>query len=559
MLKFQHARAMAVSLITSGPDPLQDSITYMAFAAEDIPAVTLDCRALTMEESRCLRTLFTLDATKVFLRAQNDLQFLSALHIFPGSVFDVSLAHGLLSMENTADGPTMDALCGIYLGNRYTNPGTLAGHQSLELIAEHKKLAADLVSLRKAMIPLLLRHNLVAVAEIEFSCVKALARLQYHGIYLNLDRWQILHERAQAEKEQALQALYAFTGKPALQQTLWGPAESRGPNFDSNPYVLKLLRQHDINVSSTAKQELYEHRKHPLVQALMKYRKAGKAISAFLQPLPGMLHPKTKRLHPQYGQLTAPSGRMSCANPNIQQIPRDPAFRECFNAPPDKSLIVADYSQIELRVAAQIARDERMLAAYQRGDDLHLLTASYLAGKPVDLVSKQERQAYKAVNLGLIYGMGAVGLQQTAQQTYGVDMPMEDAIRFRESFFKTYHGIARWHKELRTADAAVGRTLSGRRIPYRDNAGLPEKSNLPVQGTAADIIKKALGLLADRLENDVWIVAVIHDEILLECPTPKAEATARLLQTTMEEAANGILPDVPTTVEAKISASWAEK
>ena len=272
-----------------------------------------------------------------------------------------------------------------------------------------------------------------------------------------------------------------------------------------------------------------------------------------------MIRPATGRLHPHYEQLTAFSGRMSCHQPNIQQIPREKAFRECFTAPPGRSLIVSDYSQIELRVAAQISRDARMLAAYQAGEDLHLLTASHLAGKPMALVSRQERQAYKAVNLGLIYGMGAEGLRETARQSYGVDMPLEQAALFRRRFFETYRGIYEWHQRIKSAGTREGHTLTGRRFPFRPEAGLPERSNLPVQGTAADIIKKALGLLVSRLDPETWIVAVVHDEILLECPADRAHEAAALLRSTMEEAANAILPDVPTTVEAMISASWAEK
>ena len=296
---------------------------------------------------------------------------------------------------------------------------------------------------------------------------------------------------------------------------------------------------------------------HPLM--LKEYRKASKSLSAFLYPLPELIHPATKRLHPQYGQLVAHSGRMSSWNPNIQQIPRAKAFRECFTAPRSRQLIIADYSQIELRVAAQVSGDERMCSAFQQGKDLHLLTASYIANKPMELVSKQERQAYKAVNLGFIYGMGAKGLQTAADMSYSIAMSLEDATLFRRRFFDTYQGIARWHRDVMNTQSDEGRTLTGRRVMFRKNAGLPERSNLPVQGTAADIIKKALALLVDRIDSETKIVAVVHDEILIECPKSQAEQAAAILKSSMEDAVNSILPDVPTTVEPIVSASWAEK
>jgi DNA polymerase-1 len=138
-------------------------------------------------------------------------------------------------------------------------------------------------------------------------------------------------------------------------------------------------------------------------------------------------------------------------------------------------------------------------------------------------------------------------------------MPVEQAALFRKRFFETYRGIYAWHQRIKSSSAPEGRTLTGRRFPFRPEAGLPERSNLPVQGTAADIIKKALGLLVRRLDPEIWIVAAVHDEILLECPTGRAREAAAVLRSAMEEAADAILPDVPTTVEAAVSASWAEK
>ncbi len=398
------------------------------------------------------------------------------------------------------------------------------------------------------------------MAEIEFNCVRAVSQMEFYGIRLNEKGWHALAERMRLEREKAQETLYAYTGRPMAQTTLWGEDEVIGQNFDSNAFVLDLLHRSGIPAQATAKHDLYPYRAHPLVRALTDYRKAAKALSAVLEPVGASVHPITARLHPRYGQIAAYSGRMSCASPNIQQIPRDPAFRACFDAPPGRSLVIADYSQIELRVAAQISQDERMLAAYQNGEDLHLLTASLLTGRPMDKVTKQERQAAKAVNFGLVFGMGAAGLQQYARQTYGVEMTADQATLFRARFFDAYKGLADWHRRLKESPPKEGRTLTGRRYALSKTPSLPELSNGPVQGTAADILKKALGLLADRLEGtDTWMVGVVHDEILLECPKAEGSERAALLKRTMEEAANNILPLVPASVEAKVSASWAEK
>ena len=249
---------------------------------------------------------------------------------------------------------------------------------------------------------------------------------------------------------------------------------------------------------------------------------------------------------------------MSCWNPNIQQIPRSAKFRECFIAPPGRKLIIADYSQIELRVAAEITHDPRMMAAYRNGEDLHSLTASFMTGKSIDAVTKSERQAAKAVNFGLIYGMGAAGLKQYAAQSYGAEMTLEQAEEFRNRFFAAYTGIEKWHRMMKRNPPKEGRTLTGRKFTFSENAGLSILSNTPVQGTAADIAKKALGLLAKRLENsNTYIVGVIQDEIILESSDERADEAAEILKSAMEEAGKSIMKYVPCQAEVDVSQNWS--
>lgn len=539
------ARALGVWLETTGDDPRTDRIAAVSLAVGGTDGtMTVDCASFLPDGRALLKRILETRAVKVFCCAKRALQFLAAMDIHPPVLFDVTLAAQLLYLPGDPLFADLERLAAHYLGDR---PPTSE--------------AACLLRLREAMIPQIRQHGLVRVAEIEFQCVRAVAHMEYGGIRLDEARWRALLEETLAARRAAMEALQPFLERPMrVQNTLWGEEETIGPNFDSPCFVLALLRRHGIDVRATAKADLYPYRSHPLVRALSDYRKAAKAISSFLRPYLTLIHPQTGRLHPTYEQLAAYSGRMSCAGPNIQQIPREMAFRACFNAPPGRRLILADYSQIELRVVAQIAKDPRMLAAYRAGEDLHLLTASHLSGKPMALVDKRERQAYKAVNLGLIYGMGALGLQQTAQLTYGVDMPLADAKRFRRRFFETYGGIAEWHARIRDQVQREGRTLSGRRFAFGENAELPERSNLPVQGTAADIIKKALGLLIDRIcGSDAKIVAAVHDEIVLECAASDAPQMADVLRAAMEDAATALLPLVPTPVEAVVSESWAEK
>ena len=273
-----------------------------------------------------------------------------------------------------------------------------------------------------------------------------------------------------------------------------------------------------------------------------------------------MINSATGRLHPQYGQIGAWSGRMSCWNPNIQQIPRDLNFRTCFVAAPGKKLIIADYSQIELRVAAQISGDKRMIDAYKKGEDLHTLTASLVSDVSVDAVTKAQRQSAKAVNFGLIFGMGAASLQQYAQQSYGVEITLEQAALFRNSFFKAYPGIAGWHKHIKDTKPTEERSLSGRKFIFDKDSGFSGLYNTPVQGTAADIAKVALGMLVKRVKGtSIKAVAAVHDEILLEADAEEAQQAAVMLKEVMEEAGNSILKTVPCVAEVEIANSWAGK
>lgn len=561
--KLTAAKVIAVDTETTGLDPHTCEIRLIQLAAEDLPVLVIDCFSFLPAGRELLKFVLSTSAVKVFQNAKFDLQFLMALDIFPPLIFDTMLAAQLLRSSGGPSQSSLKMLAQHYLKeelDKEEQTSNWQGNLTEGQILYAARDAEILLRLRKVMLPKILENRLTQIAEIEFRCVKAIAHLEYQGIYLDRQKWQELYAKTEKERQAALDQLYTYVEKPQLQMSLWGEDVAIHQNFESNQYILSVLHEHGIPVTATAKQDLYPHRRHPIVKALIAYRKATKSISAFLQPFTTMIHPVTGRLHPHYGQISAWSGRMSCWNPNIQQIPRDAEFRRCFAAPPGRKLILADYSQIELRVAAQISGDVRMISAYQKGEDLHLLTASLVAHKPMEEITPQERQAAKAVNFGLIFGMGAPGLRQYAQQNYGVDMSLEQATEFRERFFKAYTGISRWHRAIKAHLPEEGRTLAGRKFVYYEKAGLPGYYNTPVQGTAADIVKKALGLLVERLTGtDVYIVGIVHDEILLESPEEDSHTVAALLKSTMEDAADSILPRVPTKVNVLISESWAEK
>jgi DNA polymerase-1 len=282
--------------------------------------------------------------------------------------------------------------------------------------------------------------------------------------------------------------------------------------------------------------------------------------------LSNYLSPHTQRIHPEIWQLGAVSGRFSFSKPNLQQVPRKFEIRRCFTAAPGNKLIIADYSQIELRIAAEISGDRMMINAYQTGQDLHRLTASLVLGKSLENVQKSDRQMAKPINFGLVYGMAPPSLQNYASVEYGVEMPLHDAKRFRLKFFESYRGLARWHQRVNYAlysnKTWETRTLSNRRRQWLPDKipSLNEMLNLPVQGTSADITKQALAQLPLELEGiAAVIIGVVHDEIILECPESNAQLASEILKRVMIESGRMFLKRVPVEVEVAIADNWAEK
>ena len=435
---------------------------------------------------------------------------------------------------------------------------------SVQLTARQLDYAAIdaeiLLELRRKLLDDIKKHHLIETARLEFACVYAVASMEYDGIYLDREKWSALRGKTERMKTAALSELYPFIGFPTVQLDMFDNHQRSDHNLNSGKQVLKMLNDNGIDVENTSKHSLAHYSQHPIVVSLLKFRQASKALSSFLCSIPEQINVSTGRLHPQYSQIGAWSGRMSCGRPNIQQIPRGQAFRQCFAAPSGRKLVIADYSQIELRVIAQVSGDRRMIEAYKNGEDLHRLTAALILQKQISMITKKERQAAKAVNFGLVFGMGASGLQAYALETYGVEMSLSEAEVFKKRFFMGYKGVEAWHKELQRKKPGSSRTLAGRKHTYGKDSGMSGRYNTPVQGTAADILKNALGMLYLALKDtNTFIVAVIHDEIVLECDEHIAKKTALLLKNTMEEAGSRYMKDVPVAAEASIADSWAEK
>jgi DNA polymerase-1 len=319
--------------------------------------------------------------------------------------------------------------------------------------------------------------------------------------------------------------------------------------------VLEALRRRGHAIEDTTEATL-KALDDDLARMVLAYRdalnRAGKFGRDFLE------HVVDGRVYSDWHPIGAVTGRMSSSEPNLQNVPRYPdhPHRTCFKAPEGRVLIKADYSQIELRIAAAIAGDARMIQAYRQGQDLHTLTARMVLGKAE--VTKEDRQRAKAVNFGLIYGMSAETLREHARNNYGVELSETEAQEFRRRFFWTYRGIADWHERERQAGPHDVRTRSGRLVRNVDR--FTNRLNTPVQGTGADGLKRAMALMYERrheVPSDVKFCLAVHDEVVVECNETDAQAVADWLKTNMLEGMQGLIPEVPVEVEVQVGRAWA--
>lgn len=297
----------------------------------------------------------------------------------------------------------------------------------------------------------------------------------------------------------------------------------------------------------------------PALEPLARYKTAIKGLSTYGKGYAAHISPVTGRIHASFTIGGTATGRLSCSSPNIQNPPRDPAFRALFAPAPGRCLVVADYGQIELRVAALVSGDPAMLAVYEQGEDLHRKTAAAFLGKEPGAVSKAERQIAKGINFGMLFGSGAKGLQAFCKSSYGVDLSLAQADKARAAFFAAYPGLSAWQKQTRKAAerAKQVRTPGGRVRALDKNIGT-ECLNTPVQGGAAECLLAALAALdVDSLGGR--LVNVVHDELVVECEPEQAGAVMAEVERAMVAGFLAIFPNGATRdlVEAHSGPNWA--
>src|SRR5882762_8095520 len=507
---------------------------------------------------------------KIAHNAKFDAKFIKhTLGADLGGIFDTLLASQLIGAGDIEERHGLEAVASRYLNEsvdkteRLSNWNLELSEAQLEYAARD---AAVLLPLREKLIERLKADSLIDCARLEFDCVMTVADMELTGFYMHKDRW--LEQLSVVEKRRAelAEQLQVVLAEESLQGTLFGGPQRDEINLDSSQQLTQALERLGIPVPDSTRNWKLQPlaAEYPIIATLLEYRTVQKALTSYGQNMIELINPTTGRLHADFRQIGAPTGRFSCTNPNIQQVPHAVEYRRCFSGHPEgRKLIIADYSQIELRILAEFSGDRAFINAFNSGADLHRVTAAEVFNVAADQVTREQRDFAKRLNFGVVYGIGA---QRFSIMT-GLSVP--DAENVLRKYFATYRQLDTYLHEA--ADRAVrdrqARTGSGRLVRFRydeqdrQQISMTKRNgkNTPIQGTSADILKRALRLLNDELRStNAQIVNIFHDEIVVEADADEAEEIAEKVERTMRVAGEEYVKTVPVKVETEIADEWVK-
>ncbi len=483
-------------------------------------------------------------------------------------LFDTMLASQIVSAGEQEDRHSLAAVAARYLDvtlDKSQQVSDWSGELSATQLEYAARDATVLIPLREKLVAQLTANSLGRCAQLEFECVVPVATLELKGIYLDKERWREQLAVVSTKRVALAEQLQEILAEESAQQSFFGPVRA-DINLDSHVQLTKALTRLGVPVpDSTRNWKLQPLAKDfPVVATLLEYRTVQKALTSYGESILDEISPVTGRIHSNFHQIGAPTGRMSSTNPNVQQVPHAYEYRRCFRAPDGKKLIIADYSQVELRILAEFTGDKGFVDAFNSGADLHRVTAAQIFNVAADDVTKEQRDFAKRLNFGVVYGIGA---KRFALMTGLSEPEAEDLLR---RYFSTYRALDAWLRDA--ANRAVRehtapRTVAGRLFRFnfdnedRQAASLAQRNgkNSPIQGSSADIIKRALRLLHDRLKDtSAAVVNVVHDEIVVETDAGEAEAIARTVEEAMCAAGAEYVKTVPIKVETLIADEWVK-
>jgi DNA polymerase-1 len=567
--------AIGLDTETTELDPYLGRLRLIQLAAPDAVYI-VDLNRFAdgdMKQSEALAPLRQLLTSprpiKIAHNAKFDAKFLKYnLGVDLVGVFDTLLASQLVSAGDIEERHGLAAITERYLNETVDKSERLSNWEfelsdaQLEYAARD---AAVLLPLRDKLIERIKALDLIQCAQLEFECVMPVVDIELNGFYMNKHRW--LEQLSVVEKTRGELAneLQEMLGEGVAQASLFGPPRAN-INLDSQQQVTESLTRLGIPLPDSTRNWKLQPlaAEYPVVAKLLEYRTMQKALTSYGQNMVELINPKTGRLHADFRQIGAPTGRFACTNPNIQQVPHAVEYRRCFTGhPAGRRLVIADYSQIELRILAEFSGDQAFVDAFRSGADLHRVTAAQVFGVEQDQVTADQRSFAKGLNFGVVYGIGA---QRFSMMT---GLSVTEAENVLRRYFATYRRLDSYLRESasRAVSDKQARTASGRLVKFnfdpsdRQQVSMTQRNgkNAPIQGTSADILKRALRLLNDDLRGTSGrIVNIIHDEIVVEVDEGEAEEVAKKVERAMCSAGEEYVQTVPVKVEFHIATEWAK-
>lgn len=582
MEKLKQAKLFALDTETDNLDYMAANLVGISFALENGEAAYLPLQLdylgapKTLEKTTALTLLkpilenpaiqkvgqnFKYDLT-IFARNGIDVQ---------GVAFDTMLESYVL---NSTGRHNMDDLAKRYLGHQTISFEEIAGKGKnqltfnqipLEQAAEYAAEDADVtMKLQQVLWEKLSKEPSLEklFKEMELPLLGVLSRMERRGVLIDSDALFLQSNEIANRLSELEEQAYVLAGQPF---NLASTKQLQEILFDK--LGLPVIQKTPKGAPSTNEEVLEELAfSHELPKVLVEHRGLSKLKSTYTDKLPQMVNPQTGRVHTSYHQAVTATGRLSSSDPNLQNIPirneEGRRIRQAFIAREGFTVVAADYSQIELRIMAHLSQDQSLINAFTQGKDIHRSTAAEIFGVALDEVTSEQRRNAKAINFGLIYGMSAFGLSRQ------LGIGRADAQSYMDLYFKRYPGVQTFMHDIREKAKAQGyvETLFGRRLYLPDinsSNGMRRKAaervaiNAPMQGTAADIIKRAMIQLDQTLQNDpdIAMIMQVHDELVFEVRSEKVAFYSELIKTQMESAADLV---VPLIVEVGQGTNWDE-
>ena len=580
--KLKQAKLFALDTETDNLDYMAANLVGISFALENGEAAYLPLQLdylgapKTLEKTTALTLLkpvlenpaiqkvgqnFKYDLT-IFARNGIDVQ---------GVAFDTMLESYVL---NSTGRHNMDDLAKRYLGHQTISFEEIAGKGKnqltfnqipLEKAAEYAAEDADVtMKLQQVLWEKLSKEPTLEklFKEMELPLLGVLSRMERRGVLIDSDALFLQSNEIANRLSELEEQAYVLAGQPF---NLASTKQLQEILFDK--LGLPVIQKTPKGAPSTNEEVLEELAfSHELPKVLVEHRGLSKLKSTYTDKLPQMVNPQTGRVHTSYHQAVTATGRLSSSDPNLQNIPirneEGRRIRQAFIACEGFTVVAADYSQIELRIMAHLSQDQGLINAFTQGKDIHRSTAAEIFGVALDEVTSEQRRNAKAINFGLIYGMSAFGLSRQ------LGIGRADAQSYMDLYFKRYPGVQTFMHDIREKAKAQGyvETLFGRRLYLPDinsSNGMRRKAaervaiNAPMQGTAADIIKRAMIQLDQKLQNDpdIAMIMQVHDELVFEVRSEKIAFYSKLIKTHMESAADLV---VPLIVDVGQGTNWDE-